>query len=122
MDVFHGMTDGTGAYEIIRTLLYYYCSEKYHDAFNTEGIRLVGDEIAAEEWIDPVVSRTDLPVPEAKKGSKALNLAEAMSVDNDNEKVVYSISASETAFNRILFCCNFMWQIPLVLCYTTHGG
>lgn len=102
MDVFHGMTDGTGAYEIIRTLLYYYCSEKYHDAFNTEGIRLVGDEIAAEEWIDPVVSRTDLPVPEAKKGSKALNLAEAMSVDNDNEKVVYSISASETAFMQFV--------------------
>ena len=26
LDVFHGLTDGTGAYEVIRTLLYYYCS------------------------------------------------------------------------------------------------
>ena len=26
LDVFHGMTDGTGAYEVVRTLLYYYCS------------------------------------------------------------------------------------------------
>ena len=24
LDVFHGMTDGTGAYEVVRTLLYYY--------------------------------------------------------------------------------------------------
>ena len=28
LDVFHGMTDGTGAYEVLRTLLFYYCSER----------------------------------------------------------------------------------------------
>lgn len=29
LDVFHGLTDATGAYEVIRTLLYYYCSRRY---------------------------------------------------------------------------------------------
>ena len=29
LDVFHGLTDGIGAYEVIRTLLYYYCSQRY---------------------------------------------------------------------------------------------
>ena len=35
LDIFHGMTDGTGAYEIIKTLLYYYCSERYNIQFHS---------------------------------------------------------------------------------------
>lgn len=42
------MTDGTGAYEVLRTLLYYYCSERYQVKLNDEGIRLVGDVITEE--------------------------------------------------------------------------
>ena len=57
LDIFHGITDGTGAYELVRTLLYYYCSERYQVTLNGEGIRLVGDEISPEEWNDPVVNR-----------------------------------------------------------------
>ena len=49
LDVFHGMTDGTGAYEVLRTLLYYYCSERYHVKLNDEGIRLAGDAVSEEE-------------------------------------------------------------------------
>ena len=60
LDVFHGMTDGTGAYEVLRTMLFYYCSERYDISLNCEGIRLVGDEISEEEWNDPVANRTDL--------------------------------------------------------------
>ncbi|MBQ9631580.1 MAG: hypothetical protein IJV04_01500 [Lachnospiraceae bacterium] len=33
MDVCHAMTDGTGAYEILRTLMYYYCTERYSSAY-----------------------------------------------------------------------------------------
>jgi hypothetical protein len=40
MDIFHAMTDGIGAYEVIRTLLYYYCSERYHVKLNDAGIAL----------------------------------------------------------------------------------
>ena len=61
LDVFHGLTDGTGAYEVIRTLLYYYCSKRYGVGLNDEGIRLVGDDISLEEWDDPVASRGELP-------------------------------------------------------------
>ena len=49
------MTDGIGAYEVVRTLLYYYCSERYNVRLKEEGIRLAGDEIRVEEWDDPVV-------------------------------------------------------------------
>ena len=73
LDVFHGMTDGTGAYEVLRTLLYYYCSERYNTRLNDDGIRLVGDEISEEEWIDPVANRTDLPISPRNEMPNALN-------------------------------------------------
>lgn len=100
LDVFHGLTDGTGAYEIIRTLLYYYCSERYGLKLKEEGIRLVGDEIPEEEWIDPLETADDLPAPTRQDMLKALNLAEAAGLQDDQEKTVYSVSISESEFMR----------------------
>ena len=101
LDVFHGMTDGTGAYEVVRTLLYYYCSERYDIHLTEEGIRLVGDEISAEEWIDPVADRTDLPLPRRNEQmSDALNLIASAGLEEDHLHTVYSIAISETEFMR----------------------
>ena len=101
MDVFHGMTDGTGAYEVVRTLLYYYCSVRYNVKLKEEGIRLVGDEIPEEEWIDPVVSRTDLPLPKQNElMSDALDLITEAGLKEDHCHTVYSIAISETEFMR----------------------
>ena len=101
LDVFHGMTDGTGAYEVVRTLLYYYCSERYDIHLTEEGIRLVGDEISEEEWIDPVADRTDLPLPRRNEQmSDALNLIASAGLEEDHLHTVYSIAISETEFMR----------------------
>lgn len=101
LDVFHGMTDGTGAYEVVRTLLYYYCSERYDIKLQEAGIRLVGDEIPEEEWIDPVVSRTDLPSPSRhEQMSSALNLIATAGLEADHKRTVYSIAISESEFMR----------------------
>ena len=101
LDVFHGMTDGTGAYEVVRTLLYYYCSARYNVKLKKDGIRLVGDEIPAEEWIDPVVNRTDLPLPKQNElMSDALNLITSASLEDDHRHTVYSVAVSETEFMR----------------------
>lgn len=101
LDVFHGMTDGTGAYEVVRTLLYYYCSVRYNVKLKEEGIRLVGDEIPEEEWIDPVVSRTDLPLPmQNELMSDALDLITEAGLKEDHCHTVYSIAISETEFMR----------------------
>lgn len=106
LDVFHAMTDGAGTYEIIRTLLYYYCSERYHPVLlnlnlKGEGIRLAGDYISIEEWLDPVCQLEEMPAP-ADKGnlSKALNLAETAGLQNDNVKTVYSVALSEAEFMK----------------------
>ena len=101
LDVFHGMTDGTGAYEVVRTLLYYYCSERYNVELNDEGIRLVGDEISEEEWLDPVVNRTDLPRSgQGKQMPDALNLIAAAGLEKDLRHTVYSVAISESEFMR----------------------
>lgn len=100
LDVFHGMTDGTGAYEVLRTLLYYYCSERYQVKLKEEGIRLVGDEIPEEEWVDPVVNRADLPTPERNEMSNALNVIDYAGLQDDHRNTVYSIAISESEFMR----------------------
>ena len=100
LDVFHGLTDGAGAYEILKTLLYYYCSERYHVELDDEGIRLVGDEISEEEWVDPVVNRSDLPAPSRNEMPTALNLVDAAGLQDDRQNTVYSIAVSESEFMR----------------------
>lgn len=100
MDIFHGLTDGTGAYEVIRTLLYYYCSERYGVKLKEEGIRLIGDEISEAEWIDPVEVATDLPVPARLEMPQALNTVDAAGLANDQRKTVYSVAISESEFMR----------------------
>ena len=97
-DAFHGITDGIGAYEVIRTLLYYYCSEKYNVKLSREGIRLSGDDIPDAEWVDPAVSVTGKPVPMQPQMPPALALTDPPVADNDMEKTVYSIDLSESEF------------------------
>ena len=98
LDVFHGMTDGTGAYEVVRTLLHYYCSDRYHVELKEEGIRLVGDEISAEEWDDPVANRTDLPTPPHNEMPNALKLVAMAGLEEDRQPTVYSIAIDESEF------------------------
>ena len=100
MDVCHAMTDGAGAYEILRTLLYYYCSERYGVALKESGIRLVGDPIPEEEWIDPVEIAADLPMPPRTEMSRAINPVEAAELQNDVQSTVYSIAIPESEFMK----------------------
>jgi hypothetical protein len=101
LDVFHGMTDGAGAYEVLRTLLYYYCSERYGVRLQAEGIRLLGDDIPEQEWADPVANRTDLPQPQrSEQMPDALNLIASAGLEEDRRHTVYSIAISESEFMR----------------------
>ncbi len=100
MDISHAITDGTGAYAVIRTFLYYYVSERYGVELPKEGVRLVGDEIPEEEWNDPVAQLTDLPVPEGGQMANALNPAKAAGLEEEHQSTVYSIALSESEFMR----------------------
>ena len=101
LDIFHGMTDGTGAYEVIKTLLYYYCSERYNIQFHSrDGIRLLGDFISEEEWIDPAAKSTNLPEPRQLDVPKALNLMETAGLTESPSGIVYSVGISEAEFMK----------------------
>ena len=73
LDFFHCLTDGTGAYNIMRTLLYEYCRRRYDATLSREmnglHIRVSGDTIGPEEWEDPAGQAkpnhlNPLPLPE----------------------------------------------------------
>ena len=100
MDVCHSMTDGAGAYEVLRTLLYYYCSNKYGIRSSEEKIRLYGDVITEEEWEDPVVKAEELPSPPRLERPAALNLIDAAGLRDDKQKTVYSVKISESEFMK----------------------
>ena len=100
MDISHAITDGAGAYEVMRTFLYYYVSSRYGVELATEGIRLAGDEISSEEWEDPVLKAENLPVPPRIEMPKALNLMEMAGLENDHTPTVFSIAISEDEFMR----------------------
>lgn len=63
IDFFHGLTDGAGAYHVLRTLTYEYCRRRYDSQLSREGVRVAGDDISPEEWTDP----GSLPRPENLK-------------------------------------------------------
>jgi len=102
MDIFHGLTDGAGAYEVIRTLLYYYCCQRYKVTLSTTGIRLAGDKISQEEWECPVMKARDLPTPRRHEWTKALLPGIAANLQMESPDYVYSILLAEDAFMR--FC------------------
>ncbi len=59
LDVFHGLADVAGVMPLFRTVIYYYCKERYDSALSSEGIRLSGEKIPEEEIIDPYPESVD---------------------------------------------------------------
>lgn len=100
MDISHAITDGTGAYEVMRTFLYYYVSSRYDVKLEEDDIRLAGDAISMEEWDDPVLKAQNLPVPPRVEMTKAISLVKAAGLEEDRIPTVYSIAISEDEFMR----------------------
>ncbi len=102
VDISHAMTDGDGLYHVIRTLLYYYCSEHYRVSLSREGLRLLGDRISEEEWTDPLrtVKKTVSPFRSDMKPS--LKLLTGNPIKADNRKTVYSIVIPESELMNLI--------------------
>lgn len=100
LDIFHALTDGKGSYELLRTLLYYYCSGRYRVTLPEAGIRLAGSDISEEEWTDPVASAPQVCAPASSELTAALRLTGPGRLKDDHRKVVYSIAVPESEFMR----------------------
>ena len=53
VNVYHGLMDGTGALNFGRTLLYYYCRERYDPNLSAQGVRVNDGPIPQKEWENP---------------------------------------------------------------------
>lgn len=81
VDGFHGMTDGNGIMNLLRTLIYYYCREAYDENIKPGDIRLAGEPVSREEIEDPYQklrsqAKDNEKKSAAKKQVKYMNLAE----------------------------------------------
>ncbi len=100
MDIFHAMTDGTGAMELARTVLYYYCTERYGVSLSSAGIRLAGELIPVAEWDDPARAVTALPGPDGDPAAEGLNLIREIGPEGDRTTTLHALVLDEEEFMR----------------------
>ena len=110
IDFFHALTDGTGGYNVLRTLLYEYCRRRYDSQLSREGVRVAGDNISPEELTDPASlpcpdNLNPLPVPPMptpinliKEAVVPLNdTAETVCIEIDEQQMMKYVSGEDTS-------------------------
>ena len=98
LDIFHGITDGTGMYMVLSTLLYYYCNRRYGVTDHT-GIRTLEDPVLPGESDDPADHMPQLN----PSMLRAPQRPEAFSLTGDAQltpcdPVIYDVEMPEQAF------------------------
>jgi len=114
IDFFHAITDGTGCYNILRTLLYEYSRRRYDATLSPETnmgrIRLAGDIISPEEWEDPATkvkpeNLRPMPLPERPKSinlitqskTKLTDDVEAINIVVEEQEMMKYVSSADTS-------------------------
>lgn len=97
LDIYHGITDGTGMYFVFSTLLFYYCAERYGITDHT-GILTLEDPVMPEESEDP---QENLPAvtPAAAQGADAFQAGEYAHLTPSGQNI-WDIEMPEEAFMR----------------------
>ena len=100
LDMYHGVTDGTGMYQVLATLLYYYCALRY-GLTEHGGIRTLEDPVRPEELRDP---QDGLAPPEGPQGAPPV-LTPAFTLETDggltpSPPTLWDVELPEEAFMR----------------------
>lgn len=101
LDIYHGITDGTGMYRVLATILYYYCAERY-GITEQSGIGLAGDPIPPEEISDPqdkikIAPDPDIPLTQF---APAFTLETDGGLTPSEEATIWDVEIPEEAFVR----------------------
>ena len=106
-DFFHALTDGTGAYRVLRTLLYEYCRRRYDSKLSREGVWVAGDVIDEAEWTDPAT----MPHPELPSQQMESLFPEVLDIAvnpiapiTDRHKAVHILIDEEQMMAKIRAC------------------
>lgn len=100
LDCYHGITDGTGMYKVLATLLFYYCKERY-GITDHAGILTGDDLIEREELDDP----QDVLTPPAQQKYQSTEMHPAFTLETDggltsSEPTIWDVEIPEEAFIR----------------------
>lgn len=101
VNIFHGLTDGAGVYELLRTLLYYYCGARYGIAEDPGNVRLYGQPVSEEELYDPYADLPIKPLRPKPLPGPAVNIMQAIP-EADRTPTAFHISVPERLF--VEFC------------------
>ncbi|MBP3218451.1 MAG: hypothetical protein J6M46_08775 [Lachnospiraceae bacterium] len=105
LDIFHGMTDGTGMYQVLATLLYYYCAARYGIPAQAD-LNTVESPAGAERRVDPqdVLSPDTLPEDLLRIAQKPVGNAFTLETDGGlttrDGSIICDIEIPEDAFIR----------------------
>lgn len=94
--VSHALTDGTGLYEFLKTVLYYYCTDRYHKDLFVPGVRKITDEIPIEEWENPALNIEEIEPENNGELLPGLNITEEAGLSYEKEKTAYHIAVAES--------------------------
>ena len=102
LDCYHGITDGTGMYKVLSTLLYYYCAERYGAAMD-KGILAMTDPIMPEETIDPQDALPDIDLSKITMAP----MAPAFTLETDgrltpSEASIWDVAIPQDEFMRFV--------------------
>ena len=106
-DFSHALTDGTGAYNVLRTLLYEYCRRRYDSHLSPDGVWTASSPVADEEWTDPAtMPRPELPSqPTTSVFPEALNIAvNPIAPIRDRHESVHILVDEEQMMTKIRAC------------------
>ncbi|MFL0250673.1 hypothetical protein ACJDT4_09595 [Clostridium neuense] len=76
LDASHGLLDGISMLEVLKTVLFFYCSEKYDVDLSPDGIITTENKIEDEEWKEPFTDDLILPNDDIGDSYEAYQLPE----------------------------------------------
>lgn len=76
LDASHGLLDGISMLEVLKTVLFFYCSEKYDVSLLSDGIITTENKIEDEEWQEPFIDDLILPNDDLGDSYEAYQLPE----------------------------------------------
>ncbi|MDO4496983.1 MAG: hypothetical protein Q4B58_03995 [Bacteroidales bacterium] len=105
----HGMMDGRGRKNVLHTIMYYYCQERYGEEVEMEGVFFEDSPIDPQEYQDAFENpvRDPLFVPQLPYGLKYVDkkdnfiMSQEAGFEVTNEKYMYIMSISEQELMKL---------------------
>lgn len=107
----HAIFDGRGRYDVLHTIVYYYCTYRYNETVDMPGVKLAGSPIDPSEYEDPYSKpfpEITFSLPEPLSPKKVFRMDKAGLVTN-SEAQIHRLRISEKS---LMACCKLYDGTP----------